>query len=63
MVPLALSHSIDLGYGGAREAIALAEPVLLAELMKNLLTNAIADAGSGVVVTVRVRMHGDAVGA
>lgn len=54
MVPLALRHRIDLGYEGATEAIALAEPVLLAELLKNLLTNAIAYAGIGAVVTVRV---------
>ncbi|MDZ4393884.1 sensor histidine kinase [Cypionkella sp.] len=54
MVPLALSHRIDLGYEGATEATALAEPVLLAELLKNLLTNAIAYAGGGAVVTMRV---------
>ncbi len=54
MVPLALDQGIDLGYEGAAEALALAEPVLLAELLKNLLTNAIAYAGSGAVVTVRV---------
>ncbi|WP_054007160.1 sensor histidine kinase [Cypionkella psychrotolerans] len=61
MVPLALSHRIDLGYEGATEATALAEPVLLAELLKNLLTNAIAYAGVGAVVTVRVQRLGDAV--
>ncbi|MES2433461.1 MAG: sensor histidine kinase [Pseudomonadota bacterium] len=60
MVPLALSHHIDLGYEGAPEAMALAEPVLLAELLKNLLTNAIAYAGAGAVVTVRVQMRGTA---
>lgn len=61
MVPLALRHRIDLGYEGATEATAMAEPVLLAELLKNLLTNAIAYAGGGAVVTVRVQMMGDAV--
>ena len=61
MVPLALSHHIDLGYEGATEAMTLAEPVLLAELLKNLLTNAIAYAGVGAVVTVRVQRLGDAV--
>ncbi|OYU39697.1 MAG: sensor histidine kinase [Pseudorhodobacter sp. PARRP1] len=60
MVPLALQHRIDLGYEGAPEAFALAEPVLLAELLKNLLTNAIAYAGAGAVVTVRVRLEGHA---
>lgn len=61
MVPLALRHRIDLGYEGATEAMALAEPVLLAELLKNLLTNAIAYAGGGAVVTVRVDMLGNTV--
>ena len=61
IVPLALSHRIDLGYEGATEATAMAEPVLLAELLKNLLTNAIAYAGGGAVVTVRVQSQGDTI--
>ncbi len=60
MVPLALSYRIDLGYEGVTEAVALAEPVLLEELLKNLLTNAIAYAGRGAVVTVRVHRIDDA---
>lgn len=54
MVPLALARGIDLGYEGAERAVAEAEPVLLAELLKNLLDNAVAYAGTGSVVTVRV---------
>lgn len=55
IVPLALQRGIDLGYEGPDEAMALAEPVLLAELLKNLLDNAVAYAGPGAVVTVRVQ--------
>lgn len=54
LVPAALTREIDLGYEGLAEAVALAEPVLLAELLKNLLTNAITYAGRGAVVTARV---------
>ncbi len=54
MVPAALLREIDLGYEGASEATARAEPVLLAELLQNLLANAIAYSGRGAVVTVRV---------
>jgi two-component system, OmpR family, sensor histidine kinase TctE len=54
MVPLALARDIDLGYDGPDAATALAEPVLLAELLKNLLDNAITHAGQGAVVTVKV---------
>lgn len=55
MVPLALQRDVDLGFEGPDEATALAEPVLLAELLKNLLSNSISYAGHGAVVTVRVR--------
>ncbi len=61
MVPQALARGIDLGYEGPDAALALAEPVLLAELLKNLLDNALAYAGAGAVVTVRVRLDGAAV--
>ena len=54
MVPLALQRGVDLGFEGPDEAIALAEPVLIAELLKNLLGNALTYAGQGAVVTVRV---------
>ncbi len=54
MVPLALAREIDLGYDGPDTAMAMAEPVLLAELLKNLLDNAVSYAGKGAVVTVKV---------
>lgn len=57
------ARGIDLGYEGPERAEALAEdwakaraePVLAAELLRNLLDNALAYAGRGAVVTVRVR--------
>lgn len=61
MVPLALQRDIDLGYEGPAAAAALAEPVLLTELLKNLLDNALRYAGPGAVVTVRVSATADAV--
>lgn len=54
MVPEALRCGIDLGYEGAETALAWAEPVLFAEMLRNLLDNAIAYAGEGALVTVRV---------
>lgn len=57
MVPLALQREVDLGFEGPDEANALAEPVLIAELLNNLLGNAIAYAGHGAVVTVRVKEY------
>lgn len=53
-LPRADAGGIDLGYEGPDKAEALAEPVLAAELLRNLLDNAIAYAGRGAVVTVRV---------
>lgn len=61
MVPLALQREVDLGFEGPDEAQALAEPVLLAELLNNLVGNAIAYAGYGAVVTVRIRQTPEAV--
>lgn len=49
------ARGIDLGYEGPDRAEAMAEPVLAAELLRNLLDNALAYAGRGAVVTVRVR--------
>ena len=51
----------DLGYEGPDRALALAEPVLAGELLRNLLDNALAYAGRGAVVTVRVRTEEDGV--
>lgn len=54
LVPSALQAGIDLGYEGPASAKALAETVLLGELLKNLIENAIAYAGRGTIVTVRL---------
>ena len=61
LVPQALLREVDLGFEGPEEAIALAEPVLLAELLKNLVSNAVAYAGHGAVVTVRVKKEPQAI--
>ncbi|HSF65624.1 MAG TPA: sensor histidine kinase N-terminal domain-containing protein [Paracoccaceae bacterium] len=55
MVPAAAAAGIDLGYDGLNMAEVSAEPVLAAELLRNLLDNALAYAGRGATVTVRVR--------
>ena len=61
MVPQALLRAVDLGYEGPDAAMATAEAVLIAEVLKNLLGNANAYAGKGAVVTVRVTQTPDAV--
>lgn len=61
MVPLALQAGIDLGYDGPMRAMAMAEAVLLGEVLKNLIDNAIAYAGRGAIVTVRLRHMGDGI--
>lgn len=55
MVPAALAQGTDLGFEGPVEALAAADPVLLAELLQNLVANAVSYAGRGAVVTVRVQ--------
>jgi two-component system sensor histidine kinase TctE len=45
---------VDLGYDGPARATARAEPVLLAEMLSNLVDNAIRHAGAGAIVTLRV---------
>lgn len=54
LVPAALRHQIDLGYEGPDLCRVSAEPVLLAEVLKNLVSNAVSYAGQGAIVTVRV---------
>ncbi len=54
MVPGAIAQDIDLGFEGLEEAEIAADPILLAELLRNLVSNAISYAGRGAVVTVRV---------
>ncbi len=55
LLPAAHARGVDLGYEGPDSAIVMAEPVLVAELLRNLLDNALAYAGTGAVVTARVR--------
>jgi two-component system sensor histidine kinase TctE len=53
-VPPAAEAGIDLGYDGTDSAVVRGEPLLLTEMMKNLLSNAFLYAGKGAEVTVRV---------
>jgi two-component system, OmpR family, sensor histidine kinase TctE len=53
-LPAATEAGIDLGYEGDAQAKVLADPVLAAELLRNLVDNALRYAGQGAVVTVRV---------
>lgn len=55
MVPGALAQDIDLGFEGPDVAQVAADPILLAEFLRNLVSNAISHAGRGAVVTVRIR--------
>jgi two-component system sensor histidine kinase TctE len=55
MVPVALGQGIDLGFEGPDTARVSVDPILLAELLRNLVSNAITYAGRGAEVTVRVR--------
>lgn len=55
MVPAALGRDIDLGFEGEGVVEVAADPILVAELLQNLVSNAITHAGRGAVVTVRVR--------
>ncbi|MDW5315671.1 sensor histidine kinase [Rhizobium sp. PL01] len=53
-VPGAGEAGIDLGFEGEGKALIRAEPLLIGELLRNLIENAIAYAGKGAEVTVRV---------
>jgi two-component system sensor histidine kinase TctE len=53
-VPRAAEAGIDLGFEGEDQATVMAEPLLLGELLKNLIANALLYAGNGAEVTVRV---------
>ncbi|MFO1285138.1 MAG: sensor histidine kinase N-terminal domain-containing protein [Rubrivivax sp.] len=66
-VPRALERRIDLGYegpedeqGGSRPARLMAEPVLLGELVRNLVDNALQYTPAGGTVTARVVLDPDA---
>ncbi|MEW9617386.1 sensor histidine kinase [Shinella sp. S4-D37] len=60
-VPAAAEAGIDLGYEGDGPTLARVEPLLFGELLRNLVENALAYAGSGAEVTVRVRQEAGAV--
>ncbi|OLP56218.1 histidine kinase [Rhizobium rhizosphaerae] len=53
-VPRASDAGIDLGFEGEAGVMLSAEPILVGELLRNLVENALAYAGAGAEVTVRV---------
>lgn len=57
-VPRAAEAGIDLGFEGEGEVMTIAEPILIGELVKNLISNALLYAGTGAEVTVRVGEEG-----
>lgn len=60
-VPRAGDAGIDLGFEADGAAFVMAEPLLIGELLRNLIENGLAYAGSGAEITVRVRPVGQAV--
>ncbi len=54
LIPTAAEAGIDLGFEGDGPAMIRAEPLLIGELLRNLAGNAIAYAGKGAEVTVRI---------
>ncbi|MDM9625775.1 sensor histidine kinase N-terminal domain-containing protein [Rhizobium sp. S152] len=61
LIPIASAAGIDLGFEGDGQEMIRAEPLLIGELLRNLAGNAIAYAGHGAEVTVRIRGLDDAV--
>ncbi|KIQ02934.1 histidine kinase [Agrobacterium tumefaciens] len=59
-IPIAAEAGIDLGFEQIDEVSIMAEPLLLGELLGNLISNAIAYTGRGTEVTVRVLRDGAA---
>ena len=59
-IPSAADAGVDLGFEDQGPLQVRAEPLLLAEALQNLISNAILHTGRGTVVTVRVRAAGDA---
>lgn len=53
-MPAAGDADIDLGFDGEGEAFIRAEPLLIGELLKNLIGNALLYSGRGAEVTSRV---------
>jgi two-component system sensor histidine kinase TctE len=61
LVPRASAAGIDLGYEGAESAMMRGDAMLLGELLRNLIENAIAYAGQGAEATVAVSADGEGV--
>jgi two-component system sensor histidine kinase TctE len=61
LIPAAGAAGIDLGFEGDGPQTIRAEPLLIGELLRNLVGNAIAYAGEGAEVTVRIRRKDDSV--
>jgi two-component system sensor histidine kinase TctE len=60
-LPEALRHHKDLGFEGPAAATAATDEILLAELLRNLVSNAILHAPAGTVVTLQVVQTNDRV--
>ena len=58
LVPRASAAGIDLGYAGTESAVIRGDAMLLGELLRNLIENAIAYAGQGAEATVEVKTQG-----
>ena len=61
LVPRASAAGIDLGYEGAESAMMRGDAMLLGELLRNLIENAIAYAGRGADATVGVTARAEGV--
>ena len=61
LVPRASAAGIDLGYEGAESAMMRGDAMLLGELLRNLIENAIAYAGQGAEATVGVEAGAEGV--
>src|SRR5690606_35876995 len=61
LVPRASAAGIDLGYEGPDSAVMRGDAMLLGELLRNLIENAIAYAGQGAEATVGVSADGEGV--
>ncbi len=60
-VPAALEKNIDLGFEGSSELSIRADKLLISEVLKNLIDNAIGYSPADTAITVRVYSHGNEV--
>ena len=56
-VPVALEKNIDLGFEGSKELSLRADKLLISEVLKNLIDNAIGYSPADTAITVRVYAH------